>query len=226
MGPTVDTGPVQTGTRPEDGAKGVAVDAHGSEPLLAMVLDRTADGVLVADDHGVIVYVNEPLLAMFGYVAADLVGEAIEILLPEGHRADHHRHIGRYRRSPVARSMGRDDLDIEGRRADGSSFSVDIQLSPVPDSALIVAIVRDMTMQRGSAVDLAISKLDLATATTRIGNLQQSLDLVVQGLFALGTSIAAGASNEAVLRERLADAVRGIDEVIDAVQQRRRAAGP
>ena len=89
----------------------------------------------------------------------------------------------------------------------------------------IVATVRDMTEQRHLAVDKAIAGIDLANATTRINGLQESLDLVVQRLFALGTLIAAGAANETVLRERLVGAIRGIDEVIDAVQQRRRASG-
>jgi hypothetical protein len=121
--------------------------------------------------------------------------------------------------------MGRPDLDIEGRRADGSSFPIDVQLNSIPEMSLVVATVRDMTEQRHFAVDRAIAGIDLANATDRVNSLQESLDLVVQRLFALGTLIAAGASNETVLRERLVGAIRGIDEVIDAVQQRRRASG-
>ena len=117
--------------------------------------------------------------------------------------------------------MGRDDLDIEGRRADGTHFSVDIQLDVLPGSPLVVATVRDMTVQRQASVDNAIARIDLANAATRIDHLQESLDLVIQRLFALGTSIAAGASNEPVLLDRLAGATRGIDEVIEAVQERR-----
>ena len=121
--------------------------------------------------------------------------------------------------------MGREDLDIEGCRADGTRFSVDVQLDVVPGAPLVVATVRDMTVQRQAAVDNAIARIDLANASDRITHLQESLDLVIQRLFALGTSIAAGAANEPVLLERLAGTTRGIDEVIDAVQARRRGTG-
>jgi PAS domain S-box-containing protein len=208
------------------GGQGAAFADHAPSELLSLVLDRTTDGVLVADGDGVMVYVNEPLAEMFGYKARDLLGESIEMLMPHNQRDAHHAHVERFQASPEARPMGRDDLDIEGRRADGTQFSVDIQLDVLPGLPLVVATVRDMTVQRQSAVDNAIARIDLANAATRIDHLQESLDLVIQRLFALGTSIAAGASNETVLLDRLTSATRGIDEVIDAVQERRHTSGP
>jgi PAS domain S-box-containing protein len=216
---------VDTQTRRKNSARAVAIDVLAPELVLSMMLDRTSDGVLLADGDGVIVYANKPLLALFGYTAEDLIGQGLGILLPDHHRDQHRRHVQHFMRSPTPRPMGRPDLDIEGRRADGSSFPIDVQLNSLPEMSLVVATVRDMTEQRHLAVDKAIGGIDLANATNRITQLQESLDLVVQRLFALGTLIAAGASNETVLRERLGDAIRGIDEVIDAVQQRRRASG-
>lgn len=219
-----DTGSVDTQTRRKKGARGVAIDVLASELVLSMMLDRTTDGVLLADSDGVIVYTNKPLLALFGYAAEDLLGRTVEVLLPDHHREEHKSQVEHYMRSPMPRPMGRRDLDIEGRRSDGTSFPIDVQLTSIPDMSLVVATVRDMTEQRHLAVDKAIAGIDLANATARINGLQESLDLVVQRLFALGTLIAAGASDETVLRERLVGAIRGIDEVIDAVQQRRRSA--
>jgi PAS domain S-box-containing protein len=222
---TADTGSVDTRTHRTKSAPGVKIDVLAPELMLAMMLDRTTDGVLLADGDGVIVYANQPLLALFGYTAEELLGRTVEILVPEHYRGDHNSHVEKYMHSRTPRPMGRPDLDIEGRRADGSSFPIDVQLNSLPNMSLIVATVRDMTEQRHLAVDKAIAGIDLANATTRINGLQESLDLVVQRLFALGTLIAAGAANETVLRERLVGAIRGIDEVIDAVQQRRRASG-
>jgi cob(I)alamin adenosyltransferase len=82
-----------------------------------------------------------------------------------------------------------------------------------------------MTVQRQAAVDHAIARIDLANASHQIAHLRDALDLIIQRLFALGTSIAAGAADEAVLLDRLAGATRGIDEVIEAVQERRRGSG-
>ena len=197
-----------------------------SDAFLSMVLDRTSDGVVLADRDGTIVYVNRPLLELFGYAREDLIGHPVEILLPEDLRNDHRRHVDDYAKSPRPRPMGRDDLDIEGRRADGSNFPIDVQLNSLPGSTLVVATVRDMTAQRHFAADSALSKIDLARARSEVETLRESLDLVIQRLFGLGMSIAAGASNETRLTERMTAALHGIDGIIEAVQTGRGAVGP
>ena len=191
-----------------------------------MVLDRTTDGVVMTDGDGVIVYANMPLLKMFGYDAEDLIGQRVEALLPDYLRDSHRDHVKDYIAAPRPRPMGRDDLDIEGCRADGSVFSIDVQLNALPGTSLVVATIRDMTQQRQAAVDCAIVKIDLANVKSQVEQLQGSLDLVIQRLFALGTSIAASAANEELLSERLAGALHGIDQVIEAVQEARQAVGP
>jgi hypothetical protein len=118
--------------------------------------------------------------------------------------------------------MGREDLDIEGRRADGSTFPIDVQLNPIPDTSLVVATVRDMTGERRNAADIAIAKIDLADARAQNDQLSDSLDLVIQRLFALGTSVAAGAAKDSAPDEILTAAVDGIDSVIATVQETRR----
>ena len=122
--------------------------------------------------------------------------------------------------------MGREDLDIEGRRADGSTFPVDVQLNVVPDTQLVVATVRDMTAQRAFVAECALGKIDLARARNEATRLGESLDLVIQRLFGLGMSMSAGASNEAAVAGRLGKALEGIDELIETVQAARQAVGP
>jgi nitrogen-specific signal transduction histidine kinase len=169
-----------------------------SDLLLSLVLDCTTDAVLLSDSDGLIVYTNNPLLRLFCYDSEDLVGQPFEILMSYS-----------------------DDLDIEGRRSDGSLFPVDVKLSALSESSFVVAVVRDMTAQRRSVVDGAIAKIDLDNANNRIEQLQASLDLVIQRLFALGTTIVASASNGSLLSQRMETAVQGIDEVIEAVQNSR-----
>lgn len=199
---------------------------RSTDALLSMVLDRTTDGVMLTDDRGVIVYVNQPLLRLFGYDAEDLMGQRMDVLLPDDVRESHDEHVKDFVTTPQPRPMGREDLDIEGRRADGTLVPIDVQLNAVPGTSLIIATIRDMTEQRRAAVDRAIVKIDLANARAQIDRLQSALDLVIQRLFGLGTSIAASASNEALLTERLASALHGIDQIIDAVQDGRQALGP
>jgi PAS domain S-box-containing protein len=187
--------------------------------LLWMILDRTPDGVLVADRTGVILCVNEPLCDLFGYSKSDLIGMPVEMLIPEDARRSHRQNVDEFAKSPKPRPMGRPDLDIEGRRADGANFPVDVQLTPVPDSDLVVASVRDVTELRHLTAERALCNIDLARARAENDRLRQSLDFVVQRLFALGMSITASASNEALLVERMSAASEGIDQIIKGVQR-------
>jgi hypothetical protein len=175
------------------------------EDLLSSVLDSTVDAVLMTDDDGVIVYVNSSLMRLFGFTddADSPVGMRIGTLLPDA-----------------------DEMDVEGRRADGSMFAVDVQVRVLPDAPFVVATVRDMTAQRQSVVDNAIDRIDLANAKARIEELEESLDLVIQRLFALGTSILADASNETDLTYRMDTAVQALDDVINTVQRGRQSRGP
>jgi PAS domain S-box-containing protein len=219
--PTEDNDSVSTETWPDSTSRtGPSHPAMGL--LMSQVLDQTTEGVLVSDEDGVIIYANEPLLELFGYDARDLVGQSLEMLLPEDLREGHQTLVAHFVHDGTDRAMGRDDLDIEGRRADGSCFSIDVQLNTLPGTSLVVATVRDMTGERRAAVDIAIAKIDLANAKAQNEQLSESLDLVIQRLFALGTSVVAGAAKDSAPDEILTAAVHGIDEVIATVQETRR----
>ena len=197
-----------------------------SDNVMAMVLDRTTDGVLIADTNGTIVYVNTSLLELFGYEAGDLIGRPLEMLLPEDQRKAHRHAVEAYAEDPKPRPMGREDLDIEGRHADGSNFPIDVQLNSLPGTNLVAATVRDMTAHRFAAAESALDKIDLNNLRVEAHRLRASLDLVIQQLFALGMSITAGAANETLLADRMTTALHGIDGIIQSVQAERRAIGP
>lgn len=122
---------------------------HGN--LAAALLDASPDAIVVVDEHGVIQSVSPAVTALFGYKPDELVGEPVELLLPEALRQAHVRHRQSYSSHPMARSMGA-NLDLEGRRADGTVFPVDVSLSPTfGDGGLRVgAFVRDATLRRRS----------------------------------------------------------------------------
>jgi PAS domain S-box-containing protein len=221
--PMQDNEMVSTDTWPDDVSHtGPSHPAMGL--LMSQVLDQTTEGVLVSDGDGVIIYANEPLLELFGYDAENLIGQSVGVLLPESVRDQHGHLVAEFMRSArLSRPMGRDDLDFEGCRANGSCFSIDVQLNTLPGTSLVVVTVRDMTDERKAAVDIAIAKIDLANAKAQNDRLSESLDLVIQRLFALGTSVVAGTAKDSATDERLTAAVHGIDEVIATVQTTRRA---
>jgi PAS domain S-box-containing protein len=120
-----------------------------SSDLIRRVLDSAPDALIISDGAGDIVYASQQVESLFGYDAAELVGQKIEILLPDQFRARHVGHRIDYGKSPRVRPMG-SGLDLFARRRDGSEFPVEISLSPAEDGerTLVVAAIRDSTERR------------------------------------------------------------------------------
>src|SRR3954454_16565638 len=116
--------------------------------IVARVLDAAPDGLLLVDAAGQITLVNDRVEEMFGYGRADLVGESVEILLPEAFRQVHVAHRQRFLDQPRTRPMGA-GLSLAGPRQDGSEFAVEISLSPLEpgDGRWVVAGIRDATQR-------------------------------------------------------------------------------
>jgi two-component system, cell cycle sensor histidine kinase and response regulator CckA len=114
------------------------------------LVECAPDAVVVTDERGSIILVNSQAERLFGYAPGELVGRPVELLLPEGARAAHRRHRAGYLANPEARTMGA-DLDLAATRKDGSTFPVDVSLSPLrTDSGGVVVItsVRDITERK------------------------------------------------------------------------------
>jgi PAS domain S-box-containing protein len=110
------------------------------------LLESLPDAVFVVAADGRIVIVNAQAGAQFGYDRTQLVGERIEMLVPDAAREVHPGHRSRYFGQPQVRPMGA-GLDLAGRRADGTEFPCEISLSAIetPDGRLVTAVVRDVT---------------------------------------------------------------------------------
>ncbi|HZU66942.1 MAG TPA: PAS domain-containing sensor histidine kinase [Ktedonobacteraceae bacterium] len=113
------------------------------------MLDVSPDALVVTDQAGSIVMLNEQAAALFGYDQEELQGKLLESLMPERFRAAHIGHRERFFAAPRRRPMGL-GLQLFGRGKDGSEFPVDISLRPLllDDRPLTIAAIRDVTEQR------------------------------------------------------------------------------
>ena len=120
------------------------------------LLEAMPDAIVVVDGTGRIVRVNRRAESLSGYSRDELVGTAVEELVPDLLRAAHVAHRAEYMRAPAARSMGT-HLDIRFRCRDGRDFPADIALSPVvtEQGLQVVAAVRDITERRREEEELA-----------------------------------------------------------------------
>jgi PAS domain S-box-containing protein len=110
------------------------------------LLETAPDALVGVDQDGVIRFVNRQTESLFGYERNDLVGQPIEILVPESLRPVHRVHRQRFVQHSRDRAMGT-GLKLRGRRRDGTWFPVDIALSDIDtgEGLFVIATVRDMT---------------------------------------------------------------------------------
>jgi PAS domain S-box-containing protein len=125
--------------------------AHISSFNLQQFLDISPDALLIVNQVGIIVLVNEQAEAVFGYTRSELQGQTLELLLPDRFREAHITHRERYFSSPRTRPMGA-GLQLVARRKDGTEFPVEISLSPLllDDALHTIGAIRDMTAQRAA----------------------------------------------------------------------------
>lgn len=120
-----------------------------SEEKFRGLLESAQDAVLIVDRLGRISFSNNQVCNWFGYSASEIIGEPIEILIPERFRPSHPEKRDQFLRNPVSRNlmMGR---ELFARRKNGSEFPVDIALSPsmTRDGPIVTAVIRDVSEQR------------------------------------------------------------------------------
>ena len=115
------------------------------------LLESAPDAVVIADAQGRIALVNAQSERLFGRPRDKMLGQPVEMLVPERFRGRHVGHRTGYAKAPQPRPMGA-GLELFGLRADGTEFPVAISLSPVEteEGRLFVANIRDVTEQRES----------------------------------------------------------------------------
>jgi PAS domain S-box-containing protein len=120
-----------------------------SEIRFRTLLDSAPDAIVIVDREGRINMVNNQTENWFGYKRDQLIGEPVEILVPERFRQIHTSYRNHFNAHPATRPMGA-NADLTGRRKDGSEFPVEISLSPssIADELWVTAIVRDISARK------------------------------------------------------------------------------
>jgi PAS domain S-box-containing protein len=130
--------PVEIGLNPIESAEGTlalaaVVDITArkqAEEQFHTAVESSPSGMVMIDDGGRVVMVNRQTEMLFGYDRAELLGQPVEVLLPERFRAEHPGARAAFFARPTVRSMG-GGRDLWGRRKDGTEFPVEVGLNPV-----------------------------------------------------------------------------------------------
>jgi PAS domain S-box-containing protein len=149
--------PVEIGLNPIETPEGMFVlaaivditERRRQEERFRATVESAPTAMVMMDSTGVITLVNALTESVFGYSRDELLGQPVEILLPDRYRIGHPRLREGFLRGPSARRMG-EGRDLFGQRKDGSEFPVEIGLNPIetPDGTSVLAAIADITERK------------------------------------------------------------------------------
>lgn len=138
-------------------------ESKQADERFRQAVESAPNGMVMIDARGQIVLVNTQTERLFGYRRDELLGQPVELLVPERFRGQHPDHRVGFFARPQVRSIGI-GRDLYGRRRDGSEFPVEIGLNPIKidDRLLVLSAVVDITERKSAEATLRASEARLA----------------------------------------------------------------
>jgi PAS domain S-box-containing protein len=171
--------------------------------VLWNMIEAFNDGVALADGEGTLVLASWRLEKIFGYQRTELTGQRLDRLIPA--------HLQAARARPVGTGVL-----LTGLRKDGTTFPVEISISPVQTATgrFSLAVVRDMTAVR-SLADLDVA----AAAADQVRRSQDLLDTIITSLYEVGVSLQAAADlPRDKARPHIEEALHILDDIISQIR--------
>ncbi|MGH9276989.1 MAG: ATP-binding response regulator [Acidimicrobiales bacterium] len=138
-------------------------ELHRSEDRFRKLLELAPAAIIAVDTEGRVTLANALAENAFGYTRAEMVGQPIEMLVPDDLRTTHIRHRADYMRSPSVRPMGV-GRDLEARRKDGSRFPVTVSLSILGEGEDLVVLAAVLDISERVQEEQARARLEASLA--------------------------------------------------------------
>jgi PAS domain S-box-containing protein len=157
---------VRSAVKQRDRAQAVSRESESTSHAL---FEAAAQAIFIVDPSGKIVAANPAVEKIFGYSPGELIGQNIDLLVPEKLRGIHVGHRNDYFHHPQNRPMGM-GLDLQARRKDGTGFYAEISLSHIQTrtGTMAVAFVTDISRRREDSEAILQQKEALRQLATRM----------------------------------------------------------
>jgi len=229
--------PVEVGLSPirtEDGLRIVSslidlTERRHAEARFRLAVDASPNAIVIVDTEGKIELVNSQAEALFGYARSELIGQRVEILLPEA-SAEHHRSLREtYVHEPSARRMG-GNRELFGRHKSGREIPVEVGLAPLHTGRdlLIQAAIIDISARKLAEQKLKNQALQLETANRYksefLANMSHELRTPLNSILILSEQLKANSQGNLTARQAMhadiihrsgADLLRLINDILD-----------
>jgi PAS domain S-box-containing protein len=146
------------------------------EGLLQSLLDNVLDGIITIDEKGIVRSFNRPAEDIFGYSASEVIGNKVEMLMPEPYRSEHDGYVSRYKTTGEGRIIGI-GREVTGLHKDGFTFPMDLAVSEfqVDSERMFTGIVRNITYRKRLEEQL-IQSAKLASLGELVGGIAHEIN--------------------------------------------------
>jgi two-component system sensor kinase FixL len=159
-------------------ARSSAEDVEARAAHLKSILDSIPDAMVVIDERGIVQSFSATAERLFGYSAADVIGENVKMLMPAPYRENHDGYIERYRRTGEKRIIGIGRV-VVGQRRDGSTFPIELAVGEmhVRDKRFFTGFIRDLTERQETEARLQELQSELVHVSrlTAMGEMASAL---------------------------------------------------
>jgi PAS domain S-box-containing protein len=123
--------------------------------IFKILSEAVSEGIIIVNTSHIIVETNDSANQIFGYEKEELIGQHLDILIPNQYRHGHNEHVSGFMEKGQKRQMGR-GRDLHGRRKDGSEFPVEAGLNPfsVYENDYVMALVIDISVRKKAEQEL------------------------------------------------------------------------